>query len=167
MSAEEIADTNYLAQIRLYQNLVDSGYEPGESEKDFVSSTQIEHPLKSGKYIHKCSATYGVLYISPSVWNKVATGRCIICVFLGKRAKDFIYLKSIDDILTWIHEDDILIKLTGEEKVDVVNKLYSGLLNGVTGTAYTLVRVASNSIFNSMFAPLRDDPAQVDSLDEM
>lgn len=167
MSAEEIADTNYLAQMRLYQNLVDYGYEPKEDMKEFVKSNRMEHSLSSGKYIHKCSAKYGIVYISPSIWNKVATGRCIVCVYLGKRAKDFMYLCSIEDILKWVHEDDILIKLTGGEKVDVVKTLYSGVLDGVTGTAYTMIRVASNAIYNSVFTPLLDDPDQVDSVDEL
>ncbi len=167
MTAEEIADTNYLAQMRLYQNLIDSGFEPEESEEDFVRSNEHEHSLKTGKYIHKCSATNGILYISPSIWNKVADDKCVICVYLGKRAKDFMYLKSVEDILTWVAEDDILIKLTGEEKVDVVNTLYSGVLDGVNGTAYTLVRLGSNAIYNPVFAKLTDDPDQVDELNEL
>jgi hypothetical protein len=167
MTTEEIADTNYLAQMRLYQNLIVSGYEPAESEEDFVKSGEREHSLKSGKYIHKCSATYGILYISPSIWNKVADDKCIICVYIGKRAKDFIYLNSVEDILTWVNEDDILIKLTGEEKADVVNTLYTGILDGVNGTAYTLIRLASNAIYNPVFAKLTDDPDQVDELDEL
>lgn len=166
MTAEEIADTNYLAQMRLYQNLVDYGYEPEENLEDFVKSNKNEHSLSSGKYIHKCSAKYGIVYISPSIWNKVASGRCVICVYLGKRAKDFMYLRSIDDILKWVHEDDILIKLTGKEKVDVVKTLYSGVLDGVTGTAYTMIRVASNAIYNPVFAQLMDDPDQEDSVDD-
>lgn len=166
MSAEEIADTNYLAQMRLYQNLKEQGEEPEENLEEFVKSKNMEHKLSSGKYIHKCSAKYGIVYISPSIWNKVANGRCIICVYLGKRAKDFMYLRSIEDILKWVHEDDILIKLTGEEKVDVVNALYNGVLNGVTGTAYTMIRVASNAIYNSIFAQLTDNPDQEDSVDD-
>lgn len=166
MSVEEIADTNYLAQMRLYQNLKNHGEEPEENIEEFIKSRKIEHRLSSGKYIHKCSAKYGIVYISPSIWNKVASGRCIICVYLGKRAKDFMYLRSIDDILKWVHEDDILIKLTGEEKVDVVKTLYGGVLSGVSGTAYTMIRVASNAIYDPVFAQLIDNPDQVDSVDD-
>ncbi|GAP70549.1 hypothetical protein BA6E_124364 [Bacteroidales bacterium 6E] len=166
MTAEEIADTNYLVQYRLYQNLIQRGDDPEESLEDFIKSNSNEHNLRSGKYIHKCSATYGILYISPSIWNKVADDKCIICVYLGKRANDFMYLRSIRDILDWVHDDDILIKLTGEEKVDVVNELYSGVLEGVKGTAYTLIRVGSNAAYNSVFGQLLDDPNQVDKSDE-
>lgn len=166
MTAEEIADTNYLAQMRLYQNLIDNGYEPDECMEDFVKSKNKEHNLTSGKYIHKCSAKYGIVYISPSIWNKVERGNCIICVYLDKRAKDFMYLRSIEDILTWIHEDDILIKLTGEEKADVVKTLYNGVLEGVSATVYTMIRVASNAIYNPVFAQLMDDPDQIDTVDD-
>ena len=60
----------------------------------------------------------------------------------------------IDDILKWIDEDDIVIKLTGAEKANVVEELYSGVLRGVKGTAYTLVRINSNEKYNSLFAQL-------------
>ena len=64
------------------------------------------------------------------------------------------YFNSIDDILEWVGEDDIVIKLTGKEKADVVEELYSGVLNGVKGTAYTLIRINSNEKYNSLFAQL-------------
>ena len=49
---------------------------------------------------------------------------------------------------------------------DRVNTLYNGVLNGVTGTAYTMIRVASNAIYNPVFAQLMDNPDQEDSVDE-
>ena len=64
------------------------------------------------------------------------------------------YFNSIAEILEWIREDDIIIKLTGEEKANVVEKLYSGVLKGVKGTAYTLIRINSNEKYNSLFAQL-------------
>ena len=64
------------------------------------------------------------------------------------------YFNSIDEILEWVGEDDIVIKLTGEEKANVVEELYSGVLNGVKGTAYTLIRINSNEKYNSLFAQL-------------
>ena len=70
------------------------------------------------------------------------------------------YFRTIDDILKWIREDDIVIKLTGEEKADAVSALYSGVLKGVKGTAYTLIRVKSNAKYNSLFAPLAQDPTE-------
>ena len=96
------------------------------------------------------------MYLSPSIWNKIADDRCVVCVYLGAKANEFMYFHSLDEILDWIGEDDIVIKLTGEEKVDVVQELYSGVLYGKKGTAYTLIRINSNEKYNSVFAPLAD-----------
>ena len=166
MSAEEVADTNYLSQLRMYDWLKRHNFEPEESEEDFVRSESVEQRLKGGKYIHKCSAAGGVLYISPSIWNKVADDKCVVLVYLGAKSKDFMYLNGTKDLLTWIGEDDILIKLTGEDRVDVVNTLYRGVLDGVTGTAYTLIRVASLGEPDILFVPVQEDIGQEENLDE-
>ena len=156
LSPEQVADQNYLAQLRLYNNLVKRGMTPNESKDDFVRNAHMknEHTITGGKYIHKCSAAGGIMYLSPSIWNKISDDRCVVCVYLGAKANEFMYFNSIDDILKWIGEDDIVIKLTGEEKADVVKELYSGVLDGVKGTAYTLVRIDSNEKYNSLFAQL-------------
>jgi len=156
LSPEQVADQNYLAQLRLYYNLVKRGMTPNESKDDFVRNAHMknEHTIIGGKYIHKCSAAGGIMYLSPSIWNKIADDRCVVCVYLGAKANEFMYFNSIDDILKWIGEDDIVIKLTGEEKADVVEELYSGVLDGVKGTAYTLIRINSNEKYDSLFAQL-------------
>ena len=156
LSSEQVADQNYLAQLRLYNNLVNRGMTPEESKDDFVRNAHLknEHTLHGGKYIHKCSAAGGIMYLSPSIWNKIADDRCVVCVYLGAKSNEFMYFNSIAEILEWIREDDIIIKLTGEEKANVVEKLYSGVLKGVKGTAYTLIRINSNEKYNSLFAQL-------------
>lgn len=166
LSSEQVADQNYLAQYRLYQNLVKRGMTPDESEADFVRNAHLksEHTIHGGKYIHKCSAAGGIMYISPSIWNKIADDRCVVCVYLGAKANEFMYFNSIEDILNWVREDDIVIKLTGKEKADVVQELYSGILEGVKGTAYTMIRIGSNEKYNSVFAPLSQDPNANDNL---
>ena len=168
LSPEQVADQNYLAQLRLYRNLKKRGMEPEESEEDFVRNGHLknEHTLHGGKYIHKCSAAGGIMYLSPSIWNKIADDKCVVCVYLGAKANDFMYFNSIEEILDWIREDDIVIKLTGEEKADVVQELYSGILYGVKGTAYTMIRLASNEKYNSLFAPLAEDPTAEHTEDE-
>lgn len=156
LTPEEIADHNYLAQLRLYYNLANKGLTPEESIRDFVRNAHLknEHTLHGGKYIHKCSAAGGIMYLSPSIWNKIEDDRCIVCVYLGAKANEFKYFNSIADILECIGKDDIIIKLTGKEKADVMKTLYSGVLEGVKGTAYTLIRIKSNEKYNSVFAPL-------------
>ena len=39
----------------------------------------------------------------------------------------------------------------------MVNTLYRGVLDGVTGTAYTLIRVASLGEPDNLFIPFQDD----------
>ena len=96
----------------------------------------------------------------------MADDRCVVLVYLGAKSKDFMYLKDTQDLLTWIGEDDILIKLTGEDRVDMVNTLYRGVLDGVTGTAYTLIRVASLGEPDLLFVPVQEDPGQEENLDD-
>lgn len=156
LSAEEVADQNYLAQLRLYASLKQRGFETDEDEDDFVRNGHLknEHTLHGGKYIHKCSAVGGIMYLSPAIWNKVADDNCVVCVYLGPKSNQFMYFNSREEILDWIREDDIVIKLTGPEKAEVVERLYTGVLRGVKGTAYTLIRINSNEKYNSLFAPL-------------
>ena len=155
ISPEQIADTNYLAQLRLYRNLQkELNEEPEESLADFVRNADdvSEHKMKSGKFVHACSAARGVMYVSPSVWDKMLDDKWVICVYLDGKGKNFHYINTADEFLKLVQKDDVVIKITGNEKVNVVNDLYSGLLKDVKGTAYTLVRVAARTNMDAVFA---------------
>ena len=155
ISPEQIADTNYLANLRLYNNLTNElGEEPEETIEDFVRNADdvTVHKLRGGKYIHACSAARGVMYVSPTVWNKMVDDKWIICVYLNGQGCKFKYINSKEEFLQLVEKDDVVIKITGKEKVDVVNELYSGLLEGVKGSAYTLIRVASRTNMDAVFA---------------
>ncbi len=152
---DQIADTNYLAQLRLYQNLRNEMHaEPVESMEEFVrnASDVATHELKDGRYIHACSAARGVMYVSPSVWNNVVNGRWSICVYLDGQGKNFHFINNAEEFLKLVEKDDVVIKITGKEKVAVIKALYGGLLEGVKGTAYTLIRVASRTNMDAVFA---------------
>lgn len=155
ISPEQISDTNYLAQLRLYSNLKKYWDEdPEESLEDFIRNADdvTTHIMKSGKYIHTCSAARGVMYISPSVWNKMLDDKWAICVYLDGQGKNFHRIDTKEDFLKLVEKDDVVIKITGKEKVDVVNALYSDILKNVKGTAYTLIRVASRTNMDAVFA---------------
>lgn len=152
---EQIADTNYLAQLRLYNNLKNElGEEPEESMEAFIRNADdvSTHALRGGRYIHACSAARGVMYVSPSVWNKMVDDKWVICVYLNGQGSKFKYINSREEFLELVEKDDVVIKITGSEKVKVVNELYSDLLHGVKGTAYTLVRVAARTNMDAVFA---------------
>lgn len=152
---EQIADTNYLAQLRLYQNLRNEMHaEPEETMEEFVrnASDVTVHKLKDGRYIHTCSAARGVMYASPSVWNKMVDDKWKICVYLDGQGKNFHYINNAEEFLKLVEKDDVVIKITGKEKVDVVKTLYGGLLEGAKGTVYTLIRVAARTNMDAVFA---------------
>ncbi len=160
---EQIADTNYLAQLRLYKYLSEqTDMVPSESMEEFVRNAQnvSDHLLKDGRYIHACSAARGVMYISPYVWNKLMAGKCVVCVYLNGQGNNFHFIENKDEFLTLVQKDDIVIKMTGKEKVDVVNKLYSGLLKDTMGTVYTLVRVKAKTNIDAIFAPYVGEMAE-------
>lgn len=156
---EQIADTNYLAQLRLYLNLTRELHEePEESMEEFVRNADdvAIHKLKyngyGNRYIHTCSAARGVMYASPSVWNKMVDDKWKICVYLDGQGKNFHYINNAEDFLKLVEKDDVVIKITGKEKVDVVKALYTGLLEKAKGTAYTLIRVAARTNMDAVFA---------------
>ena len=92
------------------------------------------------------------MYISPSVWNKMLDDKWVICVYLDGKGKNFHYINSSEEFLQLVQKDDVVIKITGKEKVDVINDLYSGILEDVKGTAYTLIRVAARTNMDAVFA---------------
>lgn len=155
ITPEQIADTNYLANLRLYNNLrKEKGWEPEETLEDFVRNADdvTDHKLRGGKYVHARSAARGVMYISPSVWKKMIDDKWIICVYLDGQSSKFHYINNKEEFLQLVEKDDVVIKITGKEKVDVVNELYSGVLEGVRSTAYTLIRVAARTNMDAVFA---------------
>ena len=174
ISPEKIADHNYIAQLRLYRNLCNEGYEPEETLEEFVKNSDdvTKHKMRDGKYIHTCSAARGVMYISPSIWNKVMDDVCKVCVYYGPHANQFYYIETQEDFLQLVEKDDIIIKITGKEKVNVVGALYNGLLKGVKGTAYTMIRIAAHTDFDVAFARYvggmreEDDGNETYNLDE-
>ena len=124
------------------------------------------HKLKGGKYVQARSASSGVMYISPSVGEKLMDEQWRLCVYLDGQGKNFHYINSVEDFLDLVNKDDIVIKITGKEKVDVVNELYSGVLNGVRGTAYTLIRVSSHTNMDAVFARYVGEMAESDDGNE-
>lgn len=155
ISAEQIGDANYLAQLRLYKTITEiRGEEPEESFSDFVhnANNKAVHALKDGRYIHACSAARGVMYVGKTVWRKMMDDKWSICVYKDGKGLDFLFIDSKEQFLDIVSKDDLILKITGPEKVEVVDTLYSTLLNEAVGTAYTLVRVVDRTSIDSLFA---------------
>lgn len=172
MSSDTIANNAYLANYRLYKQIEnwkqehpEYDIEPVESETDFVRNIPKEggviadHKLKNGKFMRACSAAGGVLYLSPGVWNLVADERCMLCVYRGadsgRAANEFKIIRSYDELLDFIGQDDLVIKVTGKHRVQIVEFLYNHLRSKVTrGTVYSLIRVAEATSIDNVVAPV-------------
>lgn len=75
-----------------------------------------------------------------------------ICVYLDGQGKNFHYIDSAEQFLQLVEKDDVVIKITGKEKVEVVKALYTEILQDAKGTAYTLIRVAGRTNMDAVFA---------------
>ena len=156
LTPEEIVTQHYLIRLRLYHKLINEQYMTNgtkDNKRDFITDKKRRYLLPSGKYIYPCSALGGIMYISPQIWNLVEDGNTIVYAYVDNKSDDFMKFESTEDILKWIDEDSIIIKLIGKEKVDVIRELYSGALEGVAGTAYTLIRVR-NGRYDALFNPI-------------
>ena len=156
LTPEEIVTQHYLIRLRLYHKLINEQYMTDgtkDNKRDFITDKKRRYLLPSGKYVYPCSALGGIMYISPQIWNLVEDGNTIVYAYVDNKSDDFMKFESTEDILKWIDEDSIIIKLIGKEKVDVIRELYSGALEGVAGTAYTLIRVR-NGRYDSLFNPI-------------
>lgn len=172
MSSDAIANNAYLANYRLYKQIEnwknehpEYDIEPEESEADFIRNIPKEggvisdHRLKSGKFMRACSAAGGVLYLSPGIWNMVADNRCMLCIYRGadnnRVANEFLLIKSYDELLEFIGHDDLIVKITGEHRVQIVEFLYNNLNSKVTrGTVYSLIRVSESTSIDNVAAPV-------------
>lgn len=171
-SSEDIANDAYLANYRLLKQIErwkeehpEYNIELEESEADFIlnipkkGGVVSDHKLKSGKFIRSCSAASGVLYLSPGVWNLVADERCMLCIFRGsdngRVANEFKLIRSYDELIEFIGNDDLVIKLTGKYRVKLIEFLYENIRSKVTrGTVYSLIRVAETTPIDSITAPV-------------
>ena len=139
-NVDEIKDNNYLVRLRFYESAVRNGYEPEIDEKEFIEKSCNRLQTKTG-YIHRCSARGGILYISPSIWNKLKDEKCTICMYYGKKANEFLYIHNQQELMDMIDKDAIVIQVTGNDKREIINRVYDDkTLENMSGNIYTLIR---------------------------
>ena len=139
-NVDEIKDNNYLVRLRFYESAVRNGYEPEIDEKEFIEKSCSRLQTKTG-YIHRCSARGGILYISPSIWNKLKDEKCTICMYYGKKANEFLYIHNQQELMDMIDKDAIVIQVTGNDKREIINRVYDDkTLENMSGNIYTLIR---------------------------
>jgi len=112
LNVDTIKDENYIVRMRFYNSLKENGLDMDMEERDYIENGSEEVVTMSGKYIHRCSARNGILYISPTVWNHLREGRWIICFYSGKMADQFVYIKSQSELMEIINQDALVIQVT-------------------------------------------------------
>lgn len=140
LNVDTIKDENYIVRMRFYNSLKEHGLEMDMNERDYVEKGSNQVVTKSGKYIHRCSARSGILYISPTVWNRLREGRWIICFYSGKMADQFVYVRSQEELMQIINQDALVIQVTGNNKQEMVDRIYEDGFCEMDGNIYTLIR---------------------------
>lgn len=150
---DSIVDENYLVRMRFYNSVKNKIGEPNMSEKEFVTKGRKYLQTKTGKYVHRCSARGGILYVSPSIWNRVKYDNCIICMYYGKKANQFLYIRSQKELMDMIDKDAILVQVTGNDKGRFVDKVYDSHFPEMEGNIYTMIRTIKTHGDDFIFEP--------------
>lgn len=140
LNIDTIKDENYTVRMRFYNSLKENGLEMDMSERDYIEHGSSQITTKSGKYVHRCSARSGILYISPTVWNRLREGRWVVCFYSGKMADQFVYVRTQDELMEIINQDALVIQVTGNNKQEMVDKIYEDGFSEMEGNIYTLIR---------------------------
>ena len=141
LNVNTIKDENYIVRMRFLNSLRENGFDVDLDERSFIENDSKEIVTANGKYVHRCSARGGILYISPSVWNRLREGRWVICFYSGKLADQFVYVRSQDELMTLIDKDAVVVQVTGNNKRELIDRLYEdGFTKNMQGNIYTLIR---------------------------
>lgn len=142
---DSIVDENYLVRMRFYNSVKKHVGELKMSERDFIEKGGKYVQTKSGKYVHRCSARGGILYVSPTIWNRVKYDNCIICMYYGKKANQFLYIRSQKELMEMIDQDAVVVQVTGNDKGAFINKVYDSKFPDMKGNIYTMIRTIKTS----------------------
>ena len=161
LTRDEIADQNTLVKTRMFNSFAEQGYELDMNEVDFIrhAGNQKEYDVKTkgGKYIHVISAYNGIMYLSPAFWNRVQRKDCVVCVVLSHRARNFIYIHNREELEKLIGGDELVVKVSGHNKIDLVNQLFGKTLHNAIRKVYTMVRIKSGTKYDVLFKPARSE----------
>lgn len=141
LNVNTIKDENYIVRMRFLNSLRENGFEVDLDERSFIENDSKEIVTTNGKYVHRCSARGGILYISPSVWNRLREARWVICFYSGKLADQFVYVRNQDELMALIDKDAVVVQVTGNNKRELIDRLYEdGFTKNMQGNIYTLIR---------------------------
>lgn len=161
METDTIMNENYIVRLRFYNEVVKKYGGAKMDIKEFVANKHSELESIGNKFIHRCSARGGTLYISPEIWNLLAQDECIVCMYYGKYADDFIFIESQEELMQMIDQDAIVIQVTGNDKKNIVNKVYDdNILSALkaNGNVYTLIRTVKEDNSQLIYTSPDDIP---------
>lgn len=161
METDTIMNENYIVRLRFYNEVVKKYGGAKMDIKEFVANKHSELESIGNKFIHRCSARGGTLYISPEIWNLLAQDECIVCMYYGKYADDFIFIESQEELMQMIDQDAIVIQVTGNDKKNIVNKVYDdNILSDLkaNGNVYTLIRTVKEDNSQLIYTSPDDIP---------
>lgn len=163
METDAIMNENYIVRLRFYNQVVKKYGGAKMDIKEFVTTKHSKLESIGHKFIHRCSARGGTLYISPKIWRLLAQDECVVCMYYGKYADEFIFIESQEELMQMIDQDAIVIQVTGNEKKGIVDKVYDDLLSDLrsNGNIYTLVRTVKED--NSQLVYTSPDEIPVNS----
>ncbi len=82
-------------------------------------------------------------------------------MYYGKYADDFIFIESQEELMEMIDQDAIVIQVTGNDKKDIVNKVYDDdVLSDLktNGNIYTLIRTVKEDNSQLVYTSPDDIP---------
>ena len=146
MSEDKVVSEHYLVRYRLYNYLTSKGYEVGD-KKAFITK-QLNTISSNQGYIYARSARGGILFVSSFLWDKLSTKTGRLCMFYGNEADDFYIVDSIEKLVDFVGNDNIIVQVKGVNKLETMESVFKGELKE---KAHILIRVRSNKRYNSLF----------------
>ena len=104
-------------------------------------------------WVHRCSARGGILYVAPPTWNKLKSEDCVICMYYGKKANQFLYIHSQKELMDMIDKDAIVVQVTGNNKGAFINTVFENKFSGMDGNIYVMIRTIKTCGDDFIFNP--------------
>jgi hypothetical protein len=76
---------------------------------------------------------------------------------LSHKARNFKYIHNREELEKIIGNDELVVKVSGSNKIDLVNELYGKVLHNARRKIYTMVRVKSGTRLDMLFKPARSE----------
>ncbi len=161
LTQEEINDQSTLVKTRVYNDFIEHKLDLEMSEAEFIKKTKDKNNFvvktKTGTYIHVKSAFNGILYLSPTFWNRVQLESAVVCVILSHKAKNFLYIHNHEELEKLIGGDSIFVQVKGADKIGIVNQLFGKSLIGAKNKVFTMLRVKTGGKLDYLFQPARSE----------